>query len=100
MADAKPHLWARMTWRPGGRWERILAALYHRDLPRPHIRAATQTGKHPLLLECKKVKRALADMVRGGLIRRTGDLYEITALGSRTLHHGGTARHSNQDAQE
>ena len=85
---ADTHGWAGRGWRRGGRWDRILAALYHRDLAEPAIRFATQTGEHPRKLECKKVKRALAAMVRAGLIQRQGSIYEITARGSQTLRNG------------
>jgi hypothetical protein len=84
------HGWAGRGWRQGGRWDRILAALYHRDLTEPAIRHATQTGEHCRKVECKKVKRALAAMVRAGLIQRQGTVYEITARGSQTLRNGHT----------
>lgn len=82
------HNWARRDWRRGGRWDRILAALYRQALTAAAIRHATQTGEHRHKAECKKVKRALADMTRVGLIQPRGDLYEITARGSRTLVEG------------
>lgn len=87
--DRTPRRLAGRGWRRGGRWDRILATLYRQDLEEPAIRFATQTGEHPRRVECKKVKRALADMARLGLIRRTGRLYEITALGTRALTGGG-----------
>lgn len=83
-----PHGWAGRGWRRGGRWDRVLAALYHRDLTEPAIRFATQTGEHPRKVECKKVKRALTAMARAGLIQRQATTYTITARGSQTLRDG------------
>tara|TARA_R110002124_G_scaffold173690_5_gene341359 strand:+ start:20742 stop:21080 length:339 start_codon:yes stop_codon:yes gene_type:complete len=85
---ADTHGWAGRGWRRGGRWDRILAALYRHDLTEPAIRHATQTGEHPRKLECKKVKRALAAMARAGLIQRQASIWTITARGSQTLRHG------------
>lgn len=72
------------AYTPGGRWERIMAALRHRPASLPELLPRAASGAHSRHAERRKVWRAVQSLRQLGFVRHTRNgMIALTDLGRR-----------------